>query len=38
MKRHLIPAIAFVVALCLLLSCSAILAPTAREKDRKSVV
>lgn len=37
MKRHLIPAIAFVVALCLLLSCSAILAPTARKNEQQTL-
>ena len=37
MKRHLIPAIAFVVALCLLLACSAILSPVAREKEQQTI-
>lgn len=37
MKRHLIPAIAFAVAVCVLLACSAILAPTAREKEQETL-
>ena len=37
MKRHLIPAIAFVVAVCVLLSCSAILSPVAREMELQTL-
>ena len=37
MKRHLIPAIAFVVAVCVLLACSTLLAPTAREKEQETL-
>ena len=37
MKRHLIPAIAFVVAVCVLLACSTILSPVAREKEQQTL-
>ena len=37
MKRHLIPAIAFVVAVCVLLACSAILSPVARENEQQTL-
>ncbi len=37
MKRHLIPAIAFVVAVCVLLACSTLLAPTAQENEQQTL-
>lgn len=37
MKRHLIPAIAFVVAVCVLLACSTLLAPVARENEQQTL-